>query len=82
MQNWGDGVYIVGLDYHTGFILVSGRQVSLIHASGYPPFCVVKEPLQHSFSIKKSSCFVVGKISADHRLMDRWVKRQRIPTSG
>jgi hypothetical protein len=68
----GKGVYIIGLDTHTGFVLYDEKGVQFIHASGSYPFCVVNEKALSSRVLKKSKYRVVGKISADELAMKEY----------
>jgi hypothetical protein len=62
----GKGIYIIGLDNHTGFIYIdSTNEVRFIHASGRFPFCVINEKASESVVLEKSDYKVVGKISDD-----------------
>jgi hypothetical protein len=62
----GKGIYIVGLDNHTGFIYIdSTNEVRFIHSSGRFPFCVINEKAAESVVLEKSIYKVVGKISDD-----------------
>lgn len=73
LQKLGNGLYIVGLDNHTGFILLSAEGKYFIHASGIYPFQVVKETLSESLILRKSNYRVVGKISGDELFLKKWV---------
>jgi hypothetical protein len=62
----GKGIYIVGLDNHTGFIYIdSTNEVRFIHSSGRFPFGVINEKAAESVVLEKSIYKVVGKISDD-----------------
>ncbi|MES2379987.1 MAG: hypothetical protein V4538_03035 [Bacteroidota bacterium] len=61
----GSGLYIIGLDNHTGFILVQKGLAYFIHSSGRFPFGVVKEEVLTSTVLEKSFYKVFGKISHD-----------------
>jgi hypothetical protein len=69
----GSGLYIIGLDNHTGFIAVSSNEQWLIHSSGAYPFCVVKERVVEADILAASNYRVLGKISADKALLRRWL---------
>lgn len=70
----GKGLYIVGLDTHTGFIFVDEQEeIWFIHASGRFPLAVVKEPAMENKTLAYSDIRVLGKISASGRLMQRWL---------
>lgn len=73
ITNIGEGLYVVGLDNHTGFLLCEGKQVWFIHSSGMPPFCVVKEKALGSGILSKSAYRVVGHLSGDKQFMQDWL---------
>ena len=59
----GNGLYLVGLDYHVGFVLVEGNEVSFIHSNYYQPdIGVMKEPLHTDNPFKDSDYRVIGKL--------------------
>lgn len=66
------GLYIVGLDNHTGFIYNDGEDIWFIHSSYIGPMSVQKELASESILLKSSKCHVLGKISADKGLLDLW----------
>lgn len=74
LKHYGNGLYIIGLDNHTGFIWIDDNEASFIHASGWFPREVVKEALISSSVIQKSAYRVVGKISDDEAFLNNWVK--------
>jgi membrane-bound ClpP family serine protease len=71
----GNGLYIVGLDTHTGFILVSKDSVQFIHASGRYPFCVLNESAMQSVALEKSKYRVIGKLTDDVHFIENWLKQ-------
>ncbi|PZF71369.1 hypothetical protein DN068_18945 [Taibaiella soli] len=72
----GNGVYIVGLDTHTGFINVSSDGNWFIHSSGRFPQMVLKEKVTESKVLSNSKYKVVGKISADDDFLARWIANE------
>lgn len=60
--NNGYGLYIVGLDNHTGFVFNDGKEVWFIHSGVYPPACALKEKAISSVTLINSSYRVVGKL--------------------
>lgn len=69
----GKGIYIIGLDNHTGFIYIdSTKEVRFIHASGRFPFCVINEKASESVVLEKSNYKVVGKISDDDVFLNNY----------
>jgi hypothetical protein len=69
----GEGLYVLGLDNHTGFILISNAGNYFIHASGWYPYKVVREKLSDSEVVGNSKYKVVGKISADEKFLNKWL---------
>ena len=63
VKKQGYGLYVVGLDLHTGFVLCdSSQDVYFIHSSGIPPYCVVKEMGITSPLLINSAYRVLGKL--------------------
>ena len=69
----GQGLYIVGLDTHTGFIVLDGTGAWFIHSSGAYPYRVVQEPLLDSSVLARSAYRVVGRLNTDEAFMQRWL---------
>ncbi len=69
----GNGLYIIGLDNHTGFIWVQNKKAFFIHSSGRFPFGVVKEEVLNNTVLTKSYYKVFGKISADKQFMSLYL---------
>ncbi|MES2516410.1 MAG: hypothetical protein V4580_19820 [Bacteroidota bacterium] len=70
---YGNGLYIIGLDNHTGFLYLNGDEHWFIHSTGWFPFKVVKDRISESSVLSKSKYRVVGKISDDDDFLKRWV---------
>ncbi len=73
VKQWGEGLYIVGLDNHTGFILNRKNQVYFIHSSYRKPFKVVKEKATESSILRESRYRVLGKLFIDDSLVLAWL---------
>src|SRR5919106_551509 len=65
VKEWGEGIYVVGLDIHTGFIVNTGGEVYFVHSSYVEPYVVVKERAVESGILSSSNYRVIGKLSAD-----------------
>lgn len=76
IKKHGSGIYIIGLDSHTGYILLSNSGDYFIHSSGNFPWQVVKEDLSNSSTLKKSKYKVVGKISSDESFLKKWINNK------
>ena len=75
IMGYGDGLYIIGLDNHTGFIFINGEEHVFIHSTGWFPFKVVKDNISESSVLSKSKYRVVGKISDDDHFLKIWVEK-------
>jgi hypothetical protein len=74
MVSYGNGLYIIGLDNHTGFIYINGDEHFFIHSTGWFPFKVVKDLIIESSVLAKSKYRVIGKISDDDVFLKKWVE--------
>jgi hypothetical protein len=74
----GDGVYVVGLDYHVGFLVIEGG-TSFFHHASRQAGQVVREPAVLSRALARSSYRVVGKLF-DRGLARTWLAGSAVPT--
>ncbi|HSS18894.1 MAG TPA: hypothetical protein VLL54_02360 [Pyrinomonadaceae bacterium] len=80
VQQWGTGLYVVGLDIHVGFIVNTGSEVYFIHSSYGDPYTVVREKAIESKILAASKYRVLGKITADDQLIEKWLLQQDVVT--
>lgn len=73
------GLYVVGLDIHTGFISNGPQSVDFIHASYGTPRAVVWEKALQSKVLPQSKRFVIGRVDNDV-LLGKWLRAEAIPT--
>ncbi len=73
IQKQGYGLYIVGLDNHTGFIYNDGKDVYFIHSTFIGTRNVQKDIAATNPILKQSKYKVLGKISGDEKVLQRWV---------
>lgn len=62
IEKSGYGLYIVGLDNHTGYIYHDGNDIWFIHSGVLPPRCTLKEKAIHSETLRRSVYRVLGRI--------------------
>lgn len=73
LEKSGAGIYIVGLDRHTGFVVNDGENFAFIHSSYYrPPFSVTAEPIEGNNPLAHSKYRVFGKILNDG-MIQKWL---------
>jgi hypothetical protein len=80
VKKWGTGIYVVGLDVHTGFIVNTGGEVYFIHSSYVEPRKVVREKAIESTILAASNYRVVGKVTADDVLIEKWLLKKEVVT--
>lgn len=77
LKKHSKGLYVIGLDNHTGFILYTKEGCYFIHASGTYPFQVVKEKVIDSSVLSHSKYRVLGNLSADEDFLKTWLQYQQ-----
>lgn len=72
----GDGVYIIGLNNHIGFVDVHDGAVDVVHASYTGEQRVTREPLATAEVIANSRAagYFVTPLFHDDELVDRWLR--------
>ncbi len=72
-RNQPDGLFVVGLDSHVGFVFKSGSKVTFTHASYYDPEVGVQtEELNDDNPFTKSAYRVVGRI-LNQEMIRKWI---------
>jgi len=74
LKQKGDGLYIVGLDLHTGFMSVENGEVWFIHSTVLSPGCVIKEKAIGSAALIYNKYTVCGCLTRDREFITRWIK--------
>ncbi len=74
LKKKGEGLYVVGLDYHVGFVLVTKEKIRFIHADYYEPdIGVVSEEIDSFSPINDSSYRVFGKLM-EKQMIINWIQ--------
>ncbi|MCC3159609.1 hypothetical protein LJ737_20375 [Hymenobacter sp. 15J16-1T3B] len=82
VQGLGPGLYVLGLDFHAGFLRVHDNgSVQMVHSSYLGPATVVREAADAAEALA-SEYRVVGKVSADDRLLRAWLLQQPLAVRG
>jgi hypothetical protein len=69
----GKGVFIVGLNFHTGFLLNDGKELFFVHSNYIERKGVVKEPAESSAALKASKWRSVGFLTKDKLFLGKWL---------
>jgi hypothetical protein len=73
LKKSGNGLYLVGLDCHTGFVFVNSDEIRFIHADYYEPENgVVSEKINSNSPIADSKYRVFGKLMSDEMIIN-WI---------
>lgn len=77
----GDGLYIIGLNNHIGFVDVHGGAVDVVHASYTGAQVVTREPLATAEVIANSRAagYFVTPLFHDDRLVEAWLRGETVP---
>jgi hypothetical protein len=73
VKQMGYGLYIVGLDNHTGFIYNDGKAIHFIHSTFIGKKNVQWEDAEKSWVLSSSKYKILGKISEDEKVLEGWV---------
>jgi hypothetical protein len=74
IKQQGYGLYITGLDNHTGFLYHDGLDLYFIHATYLGTRNVQREKAATSAVLISSHYKITGKISADEKVLERWIR--------
>lgn len=78
LEKHGPGIYIVGLDCHTGFVVHDGSGMAFIHASYFrPPRAVIAERLDSDNPLKRSKYRMIGKLFGDELVL-KWLEQEAV----
>ena len=74
VESSGSGIYIVGLDSHVAFLVVTARgEIRFIHSSGASPYCVVDESQDDAHVLRSSNYRVTGNLTASGEVVRSWL---------
>jgi hypothetical protein len=80
IEEQGDGLYLVGLDYHVAFVLREGERLDMCHSSVLDPGAVVCEPAR-SAPAMSSGYHVTGQLLQEP-MLEAWLGGASIATVG
>jgi hypothetical protein len=70
----GNGVWIAGLDFHTGFIINDGTETWFLHSNYIDRQGVIKEKIAGSAALQASKTRFVVSLTEDEAFLQRWMK--------
>jgi hypothetical protein len=78
VKDKSDGLYLLALDEHIGFLNVEGENLSFLHVAPKKPFCVVIEDAEKSKLIAQSKDRWLGLISDAEEFIRHWLENEPI----
>jgi hypothetical protein len=73
VKQMGKGVFIIGLDFHVGFLVYEADSIYFVHSSFFTPQKVVKENIHKSEALKYTDIFMLGKLFCDDAILNKWL---------
>ena len=81
LKSGGPGIYVIGLDFHVGFIAQDANGGAVfIHSDGGSYRRVVAEPVESAAALRRSRWREFANISADEGLLENWLRGGAFPT--
>jgi hypothetical protein len=74
LKYYGKGVYIIGLDFHTGFIVNDGIENWFIHSYFVKRRGVVKEAVSNSWALRSSKTRWIISLTNDKEFLYKWMR--------
>jgi hypothetical protein len=68
-----NAIFIVGLDFHTGYIVKDGTKSYFMHSNYIKKQGVIKELVQQSQALNSNKFFMIGSLTANRELLNKWV---------
>ena len=72
----GKGVYIIGLDFHTGIIVNDGLETWFLHSNFIRRQGVIKEPILNSSALQSSKTKWVTSLTNNDEFLQKWLERR------
>lgn len=72
LSNRGQEIYVLGLDYHVGFVVRENGTSYFVHSDYIGSSGVTRELLNESQAIRDSNLYVVGSVTGNRDLLQKW----------
>lgn len=79
VKNQEDGIYVLGLSYHVGFLHKQGNNIYFIHSNFSMPSMVIREHASKSAALHTSDVYIMGNITNNEALLNKWLTNTPIP---
>jgi hypothetical protein len=78
LKNHPEGLYIIGLDIHVGYLLIYKSKLYFIHSAYYYPNGVCLEYFEKSIGIQSSTTYYITPITTNKKLIEKWITNEFI----
>jgi hypothetical protein len=73
-----NSVFIVGLDFHTGYVIKTATGCYFFHSTYLKSAGVVKEKINESAALAYNKFFMIGSLTANDKLLREWVENKPV----
>jgi len=73
-----NSVFIIGLDFHTGYIVKTATNCYFFHSSYIKKEGVVREKIDASQALNNNKFFMIGNLTANENLLRKWVANKPV----
>lgn len=77
-QDLKEGIYMVGLDFHVGYLYKRKNALYFIHSNYMDPVAVEKENVNDSAAFANSYHYYIGNITHNKEFIIKWLKSEKI----
>lgn len=74
LKKRGKGVYVIGLDFHTGFLINDGLENWFVHSNYINRKGVTKEPVSTSIALQTSKTRWLVSLTNDKDFLNKWLR--------
>jgi hypothetical protein len=69
-----NSVFIIGLDFHTGYVVKDATGSYFLHSNYINREGVIKEKIADSKALSKNKFFMIGSLTENKKRLEEWVK--------
>jgi len=73
-----NSVFIIGLDFHTGYVVKTAADCYFFHSNYIKKEGVVREKIDASQALTANKFFMIGSLTANENLLRKWVANKSV----
>ncbi|MFI5162244.1 MAG: hypothetical protein ACHQHN_13280 [Sphingobacteriales bacterium] len=73
-----NSVFIVGLDFHTGYVIKTTTGCYFMHSYYFKKQGVIKEKIDESPALSSNKFFMIGSLTANENLLRKWIANKPV----